>query len=290
MSVESQPQLDNGGRSRLTSSFDSLAKWPWWLIIAIGVAMYIIYLIVSDQQMQNTVWFISGQTPEGLSGFRLFFKGIIVTLTVAITAYTLAIVIGLVLGIMRTSANPIAYNVASLYVEIVRGIPMLVLLLYVAFALTPLFTDFLNLLGIPITPRDIPNELRAIAALGLGYGAFSAEIFRAGIQSIDRGQYEASRALGMSYFQTLRFIILPQAIRRILPALGNDFISMVKDSSLVAILGIQDMTQLTRLYYSGNFLYMQSLTILAFMYLVLVVLLTRLVRIMEIRLQRAYAR
>ena len=94
----------------------------------------------------------------------------------------------------------------------------------------------------------------------------------------------------MSYFQTLRFIILPQAIRRILPALGNDFISMVKDSSLVAILGIQDMTQLTRLYYSGNFLYMQSLTILAFMYLVLVVLLTRLVRLMEYRLQRAYAR
>lgn len=290
MTIDSQSQLDNGGRPRLTSSFDSLAKWPWWLIIAIGAAMYIIYLIVSDQQMQNTAWFISGQTPENLSGLRLFFKGIAVTLTVAISAYALALVIGLVLGIMRTSSNPLAYNVASLYVEIVRGIPMLVLLLYVAFALTPLFTDFLNTIGIPITPRDIPNELRAIVALGLGYGAFSAEIFRAGIQSIEHGQYEAARALGMSYFQTLRYIILPQAIRRVLPALGNDFISMVKDSSLVAVLGIQDMTQLTRLYYSGNFLYMQSLTILAFMYLVLVVLLTRLVRLMESRLQRAYAR
>jgi polar amino acid transport system permease protein len=290
MTVEPQPQLDNGGRPRLTTSFDSLAKWPWWLLIAIGVAMYIVYLIVTDHQMWNTVWFVSGQTPENLSGFRLFFKGIVVTLTVAISAYALAIVIGLVLGIMRTSSNPIAYNIASFYVEIVRGIPMLVLLLYVAFALTPLLTDFLNAIGIPISPRDIPNELRAIIALGLGYGAFSAEIFRAGIQSIDRGQNEAARALGMSYFQTLRFIILPQAVRRILPALGNDFISMVKDSSLVAILGIQDMTQLTRLYYSGNFLYMQSLTILAFMYLVLVVLLTRLVRIMETRLQRAYAR
>jgi polar amino acid transport system permease protein len=94
----------------------------------------------------------------------------------------------------------------------------------------------------------------------------------------------------MHYFGTMRHIILPQAIRRILPALGNDFISMVKDSSLVAILGVQDMTQLTRLYYSSNFLYMQSLTMLAFMYLILVVLLTRLVRLMEARLQRAYAK
>src|SRR5690606_18277974 len=91
------------------------------------------------------------------------------------------------------------------------------------------------------------------------------------------------------YFQTMRLVVLPQAIRRILPALGNDFISMVKDSSLVAILGVQDLTQLTRLYYSSNFLYMQSLTMLAFMYLILVVLLTRLVRMMEASLHRAYA-
>jgi polar amino acid transport system permease protein len=132
--------------------------------------------------------------------------------------------------------------------------------------------------------------MRAIIALAIGYGAFSGEIFRAGIQSIERGQYEAARALGMGYFSTMRLVILPQAIRRILPPLGNDFIAMVKDSSLVAILGVQDLTQLTRLYYSGNFLYMQSLTMLAFMYLVLVVILTRLVRWMEHRLNRGYAR
>ena len=94
----------------------------------------------------------------------------------------------------------------------------------------------------------------------------------------------------MSYFQKMRLIILPQAVRRILPALGNDFIAMVKDSSLVAILGVQDLTQLTRLYYSANFLYMQSLTMLAFIDLLMVVLLTRGVRWMEGRLQRAYAR
>jgi polar amino acid transport system permease protein len=127
-------------------------------------------------------------------------------------------------------------------------------------------------------------------ALGLGYAAFEAEIFRAGIQSIERGQHEAAGALGLNYFQTMRFIILPQAIRRVLPALGNDFIAMVKDSSLASVLGVQDMTQLAKLVAAGNFLYMQTLTMLAFIYLIMVVLLTRLVRWMEHRLQRVYVR
>jgi polar amino acid transport system permease protein len=191
---------------------------------------------------------------------------------------------------MRSSDNPILYNIASFYVEIMRGIPMLVLLLYVSFALVGLFISAMSNLGIELSARDVPMELRAIIALGLGYGAFSAEIFRAGIQSIENGQHEAAAALGMTYFQKMRLIVLPQAIRRILPALGNDFIAMVKDSSLVAILGVQDLTQLTRLYYSSNFRYMQSLTMLAFIYLLMVVLLTRLVRLMESRLQRAYRR
>lgn len=275
-------------RSRVLGWGDSFSKWPWWLLVAILIALYIVYLIITDQQTQNTFWFISGQNPEDLRAGRILFRGIVVTLVVAIGAYTLSTLIGLTFGIMRSSSNPFFYNLASFYVELVRGVPMLVLLLYIAFALTPILTNFLNLLGIPVTTRDIPNEVRAMVALAIGYGAFSAEIFRGGIQSIERGQIEAARALGMHYFQALRFIILPQAIRRILPALGNDFISMVKDSSLVAILGVQDMTQLTRLYYSSNFLYMQSLTMLAFMYLILVVLLTRLVRLMETRLQRVY--
>jgi polar amino acid transport system permease protein len=278
------------GRSRLLGSGDSLATWPWWLLAAILIALYIAFLIITDEQTRKTFWFISGQNPEDLSAGRVLFRGIVVTLTVAIGGYALSTLIGLTFGIMRSSSNPIFYNIASFYVELTRGVPMLVLLLYIAFALTPLFANFLNVLGIPITTRDIPNELRAMVALAIGYGAFSAEIFRAGIQSVELGQREAAQALGMHYFQSMRFIVLPQAIRRILPALGNDFISMVKDSSLVAILGVQDMTQLARLYYSSNFLYLQSLTMLAFMYLILVVLLTRLVRLMEARLHKAYAR
>ncbi|MEZ4555141.1 MAG: amino acid ABC transporter permease [Caldilineaceae bacterium] len=263
-----------------------MAQWPWWLLLAVMIAAYIIFLIITDEQMQKTFWFISGQTPTALWGGQILFKGMAVTLTVSITAYSTALLIGMTLGLMRSSTNPFFYNFSSFYVEIVRGIPMLVLLLYVAFALTPIFVNLLNSVGIPIQTRDVPGYVRAIIALAIGYGAFSAEIFRAGIQSIERGQYEAARALGMNYFQIMSRVILPQAIRRVLPALGNDFIAMVKDSSLVAILGVQDMTQLTRLYYSGNFLYMQSLTMLAFMYLIMVVMLTRFVRWMEHRLQR----
>jgi polar amino acid transport system permease protein len=290
MTTEEPTDKPPTGQSKLFGPLDNLVDMPWWLLLAIGVAMYAVFLIVTDEQMRQTFWFISGQKPRSLAVGQFFFRGILVTLTVTISAYSIALVIGLVMGLMRSSSNVIAYNISSLYVEIVRGIPMLVLLLYIAFALTPLFVDFLNRIGIPISTRDIPNVVRAIAALAIGYGAFTAEIFRAGIQSIEKGQFEASSALGMSYFQTMRLIILPQAVRRILPALGNDFIAMVKDSSLVAILGVQDLTQLTRLYYSSNFLYMQSLTMLAFMYLLLVVSLTRVVRLMEVRLQRAYAR
>ena len=282
--IDENPEV----RSGVAGSLGKMADWPWWMLIGLLVAAYIIFLIITDEQMNKTFWFISGQSPEELRAGQVVFKGLAVSLFVAVVAYMISLCIGLMMGLMRTSSNPILYNISSFYVEIVRGIPMLVLLLYIAFALTPLFVRFLNMIGIPISTRDIPGVMRAIAALAIGYGAFSAEIFRAGIQSIEPGQHEAARALGMNYFQTMRLIILPQAVRRVLPALGNDFIAMVKDSSLVAILGVQDLTQLTRLYYSSNFLYMQALTMLAFIYLVMVILLTRLVRYMERRLNSAY--
>jgi polar amino acid transport system permease protein len=120
--------------------------------------------------------------------------------------------------------------------------------------------------------------------LAIAYGAFESEIFRAGIQSIEKGQMEAARALGMSYLQAMRYIILPQAIRRVLPALGNDFVAMLKDSSLVSVLGVEDITQITKLYAASTFLFFQSYSILAFMYLSMTILLSRGVRALETRL------
>ncbi len=289
-----------------------VAQWPWWLLIAVAIGVYLVTLVITDAEARSSFWYVLGQTPDGLRSGQIAFKGIVLTLAIAVMGYLLAMIFGLLLGLMRTSSNPILYNIASFYVEIIRGVPMLVLLLYVAFVLAPTLTPFFaaianlfvwvgnlfvglfRLLGFDValfsTVTSMASHWRAIIALGLGYAAFEAEIFRAGIQSIERGQHEAAKALGLSYLQTMRYIILPQAIRRVLPALGNDFISIVKDSSLASVLGVQDMTQLAKLVAAGNFLYMQTLTMLAFIYLIIVVLLTRLVRWMELRLQAVYTR
>ena len=123
--------------------------------------------------------------------------------------------------------------------------------------------------------------MRFIIALSLGYGAFEAEIFRAGIQSISKGQMEAARSLGMSYIQSMRFIILPQAIRRVLPPLGNDFIAMLKDSSLATVLAVNELTQLTRIRRSSTFRVMEAFLVAAFLYLVMTLLLSGVVRMLE---------
>jgi polar amino acid transport system permease protein len=212
--------------------------------------------------------------------------------------------IGIIVGLGRVSDNWIIYNFATFYVEIIRGIPMLVLLMAIAFVGVPLIVDGINAFGnwllsfeigtlgsrlAALTTRNISNVMRVIIGLGIAYGAFSAEIFRAGIESIERGQMEAARALGMSYFQAMRFIILPQAIRRVLPALGNDFVAMLKDSSLVSVLGVRDITQLNKLYTSSTFNFIQGYVVLTFLYLTMTILLTRLVRAMERRLRRGRA-
>ena len=259
---------------------DRLARLPWWLLVTLFLGLLILYSIISDEKTGNA--------------FRAIVPGIIVTLRTAVLGYAIAIVIGLIAGLGRTSTNPFIYNLASFYVEIVRGIPILVLLLYVAFVGVPLMMTGLNNLGeslgnvwlSTLTPRNFPNEWRVVLALGFAYGSFEAENFRGGIQSIDKGQVEAARALGMNYFQTMFYIVLPQAIRRILPTLGNDFVSMLKDSSLVSVLGVEDITQLAKLYASSSFVFFQSYSVLAFMYLTMTILLSRGVRWMEQRLSQ----
>ena len=131
------------------------------------------------------------------------------------------------------------------------------------------------------TTRNIPEVWRGVIGLGIGYGAFSAEIVRAGIESVERGQWEAAAALGMNNRQTLRFIVLPQALRRMLPAYGNDFVAMIKDSALVSVLGVRDMTQSARLHSASSFQFFMTYSILTFLYLLLTISLTRVVRYIE---------
>jgi len=265
MSQEPNMTVDTSRESRVAPFTERMANWPWWLIVAIMLGLFVVLQITTNERMSII--------------FRAISAGIVITIRVTLSAYLIAVMIGLIVGFARVSSNKIIFNLASFYVELVRGIPILVLLMYIAFVAVPIIA---NLFG--FSTRDFPNELRVIIGLAIAYGAFESEIFRAGIQSIERGQMEAARALGMNYFQAMRHIIIPQAVRRILPALGNDFVAMLKDSSLVSVLGVQDITQLTKLYAASTFLFFQSYSILAFIYLSMTVLLSRLVRTLETRL------
>jgi len=177
---------------------------------------------------------------------------------------------------------------------------MLVILLYVAFVAAPAVISGINGLGVMLqgtgfltgvgdqlarlTVRDFNFTARAVLALTIGCSAFISEIFRAGIESIGRGQMEAARSLGMSYWQAMRYIVLSKAIRNVLPPLGNDFIAMLKDSSLVSVLGVQHITQLGRVYSASTFRVFETYNVVAFIYLIMTIGLALLMRQLERRL------
>jgi polar amino acid transport system permease protein len=204
----------------------------------------------------------------------------------------LSVIIGLFTGLARVSKNVLLNNIATFYVEVIRGMPLVVLMLYVAFVVLPLVIQGINSLGqalqitglAELSLRDISFESRAIAALAIGFGAYEAEIFRAGIQSIERGQMEAARSLGMNYLQAMRYVILPQAIRRVLPPLGNDFIALLKDSSLATVLAVPELTQLGRVQRSSTFRVFEVFNSVAFLYLTMTLILSFLVRGLERRM------
>lgn len=259
---------------------------PWWAVILISTGLVLTYLIYSSQPYNETFVYLS--------------TGVVTTLRITIFSYSIATVIGLIMGLARTSKNVIPYTVSTLYVEMVRGVPLIVLMLYVAFVIVPLVATGARALGDWAAPfagggplaglisslqamqsRQISLEVRAIVALATGYGAYSAEVFRAGIQSIGRGQMEAARSVGMTYAQAMRYVILPQAIRRVLPPLGNDFISCLKDSSLATVLAVNELTQLGRLRRASTFRVFETFNVLTFLYLAMTLALSALMRGLE---------
>jgi polar amino acid transport system permease protein len=233
-------------------------------------------------------------------------QGIWTTIWISVTAYTIALIMGLVLALLRRSSNPVIYQLTTMYVEIVRGIPTLVLVYFIVLALTPQFVSFLNSFGawlaanqiLPsigqslaeLRSRDVDNSARAIVGLAISYSAFISEIFRAGIDSIDRGQYDAAMSMGMTRWQTMRLVILPQAMRNVLPPLANDFIAMLKESSLVSIVGVEDITRQGGTYGAANFRFFESYTVVAVTYLVLTLSLSTVVKAMEYYLNRSRKR
>ena len=261
--------------------------FPWWFVALILIAIFASLMIYNNENYRDAFNFI-----------RI---GLKITVQTSLISYAIALVIGLLAGLGRISRNVFIKNAARLYVELIRGIPMLVLIFFIALVGVPIIVDGINAFGLWLgakgltgasaafslfSNQSIPMNIRAIVALSVTYGAFLAEIFRAGIQSIGRGQTEAARSLGMSYGQAMRFIILPQAVRNVLPALGNDFIAMVKDSSLVSVLAVRDITQVARLYAGGTFRFREAYVTLSVMYLTMTIVLSLVVQAIERRLRK----
>ncbi len=252
-------------------------EFPWWLVVACALGGWIGYRILSDE--------IYAQVLDTLS------KGIGITIFVTLVGFFLASALGLALAVALLSRHVVLRQAARFYVEIVRGVPILVLLLYVAFVFAPALVAGWNWLAghlgaEPLRTRDFTLLWRAVMALTIGYSAFIAEVFRAGLQSIDRGQIEAAEALGLSGWQRFRLIVFPQALRTILPPLGNDFVAMVKDSSLVSVLGVLDVTQLGKVTAAGNFRYFETYNVVAVIYLVMTIGLSLMLRQVERWLRR----
>ncbi len=239
-------------------------------------------------------------TNEYNEAFGFIVPGIQVTLVTTLTAFGIALILGLLAGLGRVSQNVVIRNIAITYIEFIRGVPTLVLIFTLALVIVPAAVDAINIFVewlaaksgfeelsvLTINARNVSNNARTITALAIIYGGFLAEIFRAGIESISKGQMEAARSLGMTKRQAMQYIILPQAIRNIAPALGNDFIAMLKDSSLVSLLAVRDITQRARLHAGGSFRFRESYLVLTFLYLTMTIALSLLLRWYERRLHQ----
>ncbi|NLS05715.1 amino acid ABC transporter permease [Rhizobium sp. P32RR-XVIII] len=259
--------------------------YPLWLVAlaALGIILAVV-IVINDIYAQV---------------FRTVVNGVWITIFVTLVAFALATLLGLGIALLGLSDSLLLRQTARFYIEIIRGIPMLVLLFYVAFVGAPGIVAAYNFLitplvkagfAEPILVRDLPLIWRAIIALMIGYSSFIAEIFRAGIQSVDPGQIEAAKALGLSRYHRFRLVVFPQAIRVIFPPLSNDFVSMVKDSSLVSVLGVSDITQMGKVYASGSFRFFETYSIVTYIYLILTIGLSLALRQVEMRMREVQRR
>ncbi len=271
-----------------------------WLILFILLDIFVIYSIATQPEVKK-VW-------------DYVVPGLAATIRITIISFVVAVIIGLFVAFGRISKNIVIYNLSTLYVELFRGLPLLVIILIFNFVLTPAIVTFVvgssdngnnanipflddliqRLVGTPedqisttvLRTRDIDPELRIMLAFAVTYGAFMSEVFRAGIESIGRGQVEAGRSLGMNYLQVMYYIILPQAIRNVLPALANNFVFLLKDTSLASAVAVPEISYLTRQYSSNNFRYPEGLLVLAFLYANLTIVLSMGTVYLENRLHK----
>jgi polar amino acid transport system permease protein len=242
----------------------------WWILVAIVIGLIILLVTVSPDPYQRLLVFVR--------------DGIWRTIYLTAISFLLVLIFGLFVGLARLSNVKIINGIATIYVEIIRGIPMMVQIIYWYFAAPAIIQTLGKSWSITAMAGFRPNGIvMAIFGLTFGYSAYMSEVYRAGIQSISKGQMEAARSLGMTYFQAMRHVILPQAVRVILPPVGNEFITLLKDTALVSAVAIPDLTRRGREFTAANFNPIETYTMIALIYLIMTLLATRAVSWLEKR-------
>lgn len=244
-----------------SKNFDS-QTWAWNFAVTASF-LFLVYLPSKEA-------FSTSKQPGGyVELLSLLPAGIFYTLLVTLLGSFAAILAGLLAGLGKLSKNPVIRVPVSFYTEILRGVPLLVLLFYIYYALG----EFVH----------IPALAAAVAGFGFSYGAYMADVFRSGIEAVPKEQAEAARSLGMSERQALTQIVLPQSMRTIIPAIGNQTLGMLKDTSLVSVLAISDILRVGNEYATKHFNFFETYTYVALIYLLLTLLLSRLVHKLELR-------
>lgn len=242
----------------------------WWILVGAVVALILLLVIFIPKPYKDILLFVQ--------------NGIRTTMYLTGVSFLLVMVFGLLVALARLSKSPLVKGISTVYVEVVRGIPMMVQLIFWYFAFPALVQGIGESLKLASLIDYNANAVSmAILGLTFGYSAYMSEVYRAGIQSISRGQMEAARSLGMTYVQAMRHVILPQAVRVILPPVCNEFITLLKDSSLVSVVAVADMTRRGREFMAAHFIPIQTWLMIALLYLVMTLLAARLVTWMERR-------
>ena len=261
-------ELIAGKIAKLPQAGELSAIDAWWGLVAVVFLGIVLLVSLYSDPYARILSFVQ--------------DGVMVTILVTISTFLLTMVLGLICGLGRVSKNKFVYGLTSVYVEVIRGIPLLVQLLVWYFA----FPAIVVRIGLALNFRPFQQYLAnpimmAIIGISICYAAYMAEIVRAGIESLPVGQMEAARSLGMTKAQAMRTVILPQAYRTIMPTIGNEFISLLKDSSLVSVVAVADLTRRGREFMSTTFMPIETWLMIALLYLLMTLISARIAKIVE---------
>ncbi|CCU78845.1 probable amino acid ABC transporter [Halanaerobium saccharolyticum subsp. saccharolyticum DSM 6643] len=215
---------------------------------------------------------------------NFFINGTQITVLLAFFAVLFGIGIGIVLAMFKISNNKFLKGIASVYIEFIRGTPLLVQLFIIYYGLPYLGVEFPDF---PLLGQNVGDFMAGVIAMSINSGAYVAEIFRAGIQAVDKGQMEAARSLGMPYLMSMKKIILPQAFKNILPALGNEFIVVIKESAIVSIIGIHDLMYNADTVRGNTYKPFEPLIVAAVIYFIITFTLSKFIGLLEKRMDTA---